>query len=131
MKRLFIASLAACAVGSAMATQVGVSIGFSQPGVHGRIDIGRYPSPVVVASQPVIVAAPATRAVHVEPAYLWVPQAHRVAWHQHCHRYGACGHPVRFVDDRWYHQHVMPHRHPHAHGHRHGHGHGHRHDRND
>ncbi len=29
----------------AQATDVGVSIGINQPGIYGRIDIGRFPQP--------------------------------------------------------------------------------------
>lgn len=112
MKRVLAASLAALALagtsGSASATDVGVSIGFSQPGVYGRIDIGRFPQPVLVAPQPVWVAQPRVVVVRPEPVYLWVPPGHRKHWHKHCARYGACGAPVYFVDDRWYHQHVAP-----------------------
>ena len=34
----------------------GVSVQISQPGVYGRIDIGRFPQPQVVVAAPVIVA---------------------------------------------------------------------------
>ena len=98
---------AAMAAGSAQAADVGVSIGISQPGVYGRIDIGRYPQPVVYAPQPVWVQAP--RVVPVQPPpplYLWVPPGHRANWRHHCGYYRACGVPVMFVQDGWYHQHV-------------------------
>lgn len=119
---------------SAQAGDVGVSIGFSQPGVYGRVDIGRYPQPVLVAPQPVYVGRP----VYREPVYLWVPTAHRHDWRRHCGHYGACGAPVYFVQDGWYRQHVIVRRddgwrredrHRHHHHHHHddrGHGHGHR-----
>ncbi|MFG6460343.1 hypothetical protein ACG04Q_02090 [Roseateles sp. DXS20W] len=117
---------------SAQAGDVGVSIGFSQPGVYGRVDIGRYPQPVLVAPQPVYVGRP----VYREPVYLWVPPAHRHDWRRHCGHYGACGAPVYFVQDGWYRQHVVVrrddgwhreerHRHHHHH-HHHDRGHGHR-----
>ncbi len=131
---------AATALPSAQAADVGVSIGFSQPGVYGRVDVGRYPQPVLLAPQPVIVGRPVYRA---EPVYLWVPPEHRRDWRHHCYRYGACGAPVYFVQDGWYHQNVVVHRerdwrrdewrrddwhHDHGRGHEHdrGHGHGHR-----
>lgn len=118
---------------SAHAGDVGVSIGFSQPGVYGRVDIGRYPQPVLVAPQPVYVGRP----VYREPVYLWVPPGHRRDWRRHCGHYGACGAPVYFVQDGWYRQHVIVrrddgwrredrHRHHHHHHHDRGHGHGHR-----
>lgn len=122
----------ALAGGTAMATDVGVSVQISQPGVYGRIDIGRFPQPAVVVAQPVVVARPV--AVAPPPAYLWVPPGHRKNWRRHCHRYGACGTPVYFVQEGWYRQHVMAgqplpryqarHHRGHSHSHSHGHGHG-------
>jgi hypothetical protein len=81
------------------AAAVGVSVQISQPGVYGRIDIGRFPQPQVVVAQPVLV-----RPVRhpVQPVYMWVPPGHRNNWHKHCGRYNACGVPVYFVQDRWY-----------------------------
>jgi hypothetical protein len=91
---------------------VGVSIGISRPGVYGRIDIGRYPAPVLVSPTPVWVAPPPV-VVYAppQPVALWVPPGHRKNWRKHCHRYGACGVPVVFVQDRWYHDHGPGHRH--------------------
>lgn len=82
---------------------VGVSIGISQPGVYGRIDIGRFPQPVLVSPQPVYIVRPPRP---VQPVYLWVPPGHQKNWGKHCHRYNACGTPVYFVRDEWYQQHV-------------------------
>lgn len=123
------------ALPAAHAADVGVSIGFSQPGIYGRVDIGRYPQPVLIAQQPVYVGRPAPRA---EPVYLWVPPEHRRDWRHNCRRYGACGAPVYFVEDGWYRQNVVVHRddrrgHDHRRDDRHddrrdhdrGHGHGH------
>lgn len=98
------------ALPAARAADVAVSIGFSQPGVYGRVDIGRYPQPVLVAPQPVYIGPPA----YADPVYLWVPPEHRRDWRHHCHRYGACGAPVYFVQDGWYRQNVVMHR-EHAH----------------
>ena len=128
----------------AQAADVGVSIGFSQPGVYGRVDIGRYPQPVLIAPQPVYIG----RQVYREPVYLWVPPGHRRDWRRHCGQYGACGAPVYFVEDGWYrqnvvvryeqdrggrewrrepwHDHSHQHHHDHDRGRGHGHGHGHR-----
>lgn len=131
--------LAALAGAPAQAADVGVSIGFSQPGVYGRVDIGRYPQPMLIAPQPVYVGRP----VYREPVYLWVPPEQRRDWRRHCGHYGACGAPVYFVQDNWYRQNVVVHRerdwdrddrhdhhrghgHGHDRGHGHGHGHGHR-----
>ncbi|NCT82715.1 MAG: hypothetical protein GXC94_06200 [Comamonadaceae bacterium] len=109
------------ALPAARAADVGVSIGFSQPGFYGRVDVGRYPTPVLVAPQPVIIGRPVYRA---EPVYLWVPPGQRRDWRHNCHRYRACGTPVYFVDDGWYRQNVIVHRDRHGHDHR-------RHDRHD
>lgn len=87
----------------AQAADVAVSIGFSQPGVYGRVDIGRYPQPVLIAPQPVYVGPP----VYREPVYLWVPPGHRRDWRHHCREYNACGAPVYFVQDGWYRQNVV------------------------
>ncbi|MCE4557263.1 hypothetical protein [Pelomonas cellulosilytica] len=113
---------------AARAADVAVSIGFSQPGVYGRVDIGRYPQPVLVAQQPVVIGRP----VYREPVYLWVPPGHRRDWRHQCQRYGACGAPVYFVDDGWYQRNVVvraepgwrdePGRHGHGHGHERDHG---------
>ena len=135
----FLASVALTVVALAAAPQarssdVGVSVQVSQPGVYGRIDIGRFPQPQVVVQQPVIIAQPQVVAVPPQPVYMWVPPGHQKKWGKHCHRYRACGVPVYFVDDGWYRQHVHAgegrYRAPQAHrdddrGHGHGKGHGH------
>lgn len=117
MKR-FVTAAALAALASAatpaFATDVGVSVSVSQPGVYGRIDIGRFPQPQVVVAEPVIIRQPrVVVAQPVQPVYLWVPPGHRKNWAKHCHRYGACGTPVYFVKEEWYQQNVM-----HAHAHR-------------
>lgn len=110
MKRLIaIATLAAglpFAMPASAGVDVGVSIGISQPGVYGRIDIGRFPVPHLVLPQPVWV-----RPVHVRrppPVYMWVPPGHQKNWRRHCGRYDACGVPVYFVRDDWYRQQIRP-----------------------
>ncbi|GAB4474571.1 MAG: hypothetical protein OHK0044_19380 [Burkholderiaceae bacterium] len=106
MNRLLAMVLAAVAVTpAAYATDIGVSVEISQPGVYGRIDIGRFPQPAVVVPQPVIIAPPPPNVV-VQPIYMWVPYGHRKNWAKHCHRYNACGYPVYFVRHDWYEQHV-------------------------
>ncbi|NDY90179.1 hypothetical protein G3A44_03115 [Ideonella sp. TBM-1] len=92
----------------APAADVGVSVTISQPGVYGRVDIGRFPQPQVVVARPVVVVAPAPRMAPPPPVYMWVPPGHRKHWHKHCHRYEACGVPVYFVQDGWYERHVRP-----------------------
>lgn len=112
LPRLALAGLAGLSVFAALSTlapparaaDVGVSIAISQPGVYGRIDIGRFPQPQVIVRQPVIISRPARA---LEPVYLWVPPGHQKHWRQHCGRYNACGVPVYFVQQRWYHDHVM------------------------
>ena len=91
--------------GSAQAADVGVSVQISQPGIYGRIDIGRYPQPQLVVQQPIIVERLVT-VVRPEPVYMWVPPGHRKNWRKHCGEYRACGVPVYFVQDQWYGQHV-------------------------
>lgn len=106
---------------AAQAADVGVSIAISQPGIYGRIDLGRFPQPVVVVNQPVVIRQAAV-ATPMQPVYLWVPPGHQKHWAKHCGKYNACGHPVYFVRDDWYNQNVNPG--GHGHGHDHGHGQG-------
>lgn len=96
--------MAAAAPAMAADVNVGVSIGISQPGVYGRIDIGNYPQPQLVVAQPVIIQRPS----HVPPpVYLWLPPGHQKDWKKHCKSYNACGVPVYFVKDAWYQEQVM------------------------
>lgn len=106
MKRLLASSLLLLALPAAQATDVGVSVEISQPGVYGRIDIGRFPQPAVILPQPVIIAPPPAVAARPQPIYVWVPPGHRKNWAKYCHRYNACGYPVYFVRHDWYNEHV-------------------------
>jgi opacity protein-like surface antigen len=106
-KPLLALMLAAAAALPAAAADVGVSISVSEPGLYGRIDIGRFPQPEVVVAQPVIVQRPTMVVAQPQPVYLWVPPGHRKNWKKHCYEYNACGAPVYFVKDGWYEQHVM------------------------
>jgi len=102
MNRIPTLVLAACCTVPAFAeTNVGVSNGINQPGVCGRIDIGNYPQPAVVYARPIIIVAPPSTAVHVQPVYLYVPPEHQKNWAKHCGHYNACGQPVYFVQERW------------------------------
>lgn len=103
--------LAASAV-SAQAADVGVSIGINQPGVYGRIEIGRVPTPpVLVYEQPMVIVQNPV-AVQRQPIYMHVPPGHARDWRRYCGRYQACGQPVYFVQDRWYRDSYAPrHRH--------------------
>ena len=135
--------LAVCALALAapsFAADVGVSVSVSQPGVYGRVDIGRFPQPQVVVAQPVIVQRPVIVhqpqpqmvVVQPEPVYMWVPPGHRKNWRKHCAHYNACGVPVYFVRDDWYGSNV--HRGPGRDRDRdddRGHGHGRGHDKRD
>jgi hypothetical protein len=87
---------------------VGVSVQISQPGVYGRIDIGRFPQPQVIVGQPVLVVPPPRPVQVVQPVYMWVPPGHRNNWGKHCQRYNACHVPVYFVQDGWYEKNVKP-----------------------
>jgi hypothetical protein len=108
-----------------VAANVGVSVQISQPGVYGRVDIGRFPHPQVVVAQPVIIVRPPVMVVAPpEPVYMWVPPGHRKHWRKHCGRYGACGAPVYFVQDRWYGEHVHHQGQGRGHGHGYGYGYG-------
>jgi len=108
MRRIFATAICtACLASGAEAADVGVSIQFSQPGVFGRIDVGQYPQPQVVVTQPVIVEPPLPAVMPPEPVYLWVPPEHREHWARYCREYNACGHPVYFVDHDWYQNNVL------------------------
>ena len=43
------------------------------------------------------------------PLYLRVPPGHARDWRRYCHRYGACGERVYFVQDNWYRHEYAPH----------------------
>ena len=105
MKRLVALALAVALLPAAKAANVGVTVEISQPGVYGRVDIGRLPPPAVIVPQPVIIAPPPAVAA-TSPIYMWVPPGHQKNWGKHCHRYNACGVPVYFVRHDWYEQHV-------------------------
>ena len=106
LAQLALLTTIACAGLSAGAADVGVSVQISEPGLYGRIDIGRFPQPQVIVAQPVMVAPPYVRPL--QPVYMWVPPGHQKDWTRHCSRYNACGVPVYFVRDDWYHQNVYP-----------------------
>ena len=94
-------ALAGAGIGAAQAqTSVGVSIGINQPGVYGRINISNVAPPPLVYAQPVIIV-PGPVAVQRAPIYLYVPPTQQQNWSRYCGRYGACGQPVYFVEERW------------------------------
>jgi len=106
MKRLIIAAAVVAATLSStvvsttvFAADVGVSVSIGQPGFYGRLDIGGYPQPPVIYSQPRIIERVYEER---EPIYMRVPPGHAKNWHKYCHRYNACGERVYFVQDNWY-----------------------------
>lgn len=108
MKRTFTAIALGLAVASSFATDVGVSVSVSQPGLYGRIDIGHVPQPpVLVYPQPVVIQQPAV-VVQRQPIYLHVPPGHAKNWAKHCGKYNACAQPVYFVQESWYQQQYVP-----------------------
>lgn len=113
-------------VSATLAADVGISIGIAQPGVYGRIDIGRFPQPpAVVTPHPIIIEAPRVVAARPpQPVYLWVPPGHQKDWSKHCRKYDACGVPVHFVRQDWYETNVLGSHQRGAGGHGPGKGHG-------
>lgn len=105
MKRLLFAAVLATAGAPLLAADVGVSVTVGQPGFYGRIDIGDYPPPVVIYRRPMVIER-----VEIDrpPIYLHVPPGHAKHWRKHCHKYGACGERVYFVQDRWYNREYVP-----------------------
>jgi hypothetical protein len=110
VKRLLFAIIAAVVAAPAVAADVSASIGISQPGFYGQINIGEFPRPMVIYAQPVWIKPP-SRVVYVEPVYLRVPPGHEKHWSKHCAKYGACGRPVYFVREDWYQREYVPHQH--------------------
>lgn len=107
MTRAIFAFIATVSAAPALAGDVSASIGVSQPGFYGQINIGDVPRPTVIYAQPLWVHRPAKR-VYVEPIYLHVPPGHEKKWSKHCATYGACGRPVYFVREDWYQTHYAP-----------------------
>jgi len=108
LKRLLITGFLLASANTALAADVGVSISVGQPGFYGQIDIGDYPypQPRVIYREPIIVHRQVMDVY--EPMYLRVPPGHYKNWRRYCGRYGACGRPVYFVQDRWYHDDFAP-----------------------
>ncbi len=107
-KKLLASFVLLTASAAASATDVGVSISIGQPGFYGRLDIGDfpYPQPRLIYRNPIVVY-PAV-GIAYEPLYLRVPPGHYKNWKRYCGRYDACGHPVYFVQDRWYEREYVP-----------------------
>jgi hypothetical protein len=135
VKRLLIAVIASGVAVPVFATDVSASIGVSQPGFYGQINIGQYPRPAVIYAQPVWVERP-PKVVYMQPVYLRVPPGHEKHWQKHCATYGACGRPVYFVREDWYQTQYLPRYqnrdgHDHDGGDKHGQGKGHGHEGHD
>lgn len=125
MKNIWLAlSLSALALPGWAATSVGVSIGIDQPGVYGRVDIGRVSAPPVLVYQRPVVIVPTPVSVYQSPIYLHVPPGQAKNWRRHCAYYGACNQPVYFVQENWYRAHYYPPAHyKHKHHRKHHHDH--------
>jgi hypothetical protein len=148
--RIRIWVLAFFAAAPAVAGDVSVSISVGQPGFYGQLNIGGFPPPQVIYTQPVVVAH-APEFVDEPPIYLHVPPGHEKHWSKHCAEYNACGRRVLFVRDDWYQNEYAPRyrrgdydherhdqerhdrdeHHDRDHGHGHDEGHDHGHDHND
>lgn len=125
MKFALLAAVLTALAAPAFATDVGVSVSVSQPGLYGRIDIGNVPQPQVIFPQPVVIQPVQTV---VQPIYMHVPPGHAKNWGKHCAKYGACSRPVYFVQEDWYNTVYVPHKRVHKGGkHKHKHK-GHDHD---
>jgi hypothetical protein len=100
------------------AADIQASASMDLGGFFGRIDIGGAPPPVLVYPQPVVVERVAPVSIR-QPIYLRVPPGHAKNWRKHCRKYQACGQPVYFVQETWYHDVYVPTRvihepHPHV-----------------
>lgn len=90
---------------TARAADVGVSVSVGQPGFYGRLDIGDFPRPQILYSQPRMVRrGPSGR----PPVYMHVPPGHARNWRRHCAAYNACDERVYFVRDSWYNNEYVP-----------------------
>ena len=92
----------------AFAGNVGVSISLNQPGLFGQINIGNVPAPELIFRTPMLVSPPPYSVGVPAAIYLHVPPGYERHWDRHCHEYHACGRPVYFVQDRWYHRVYVP-----------------------
>ena len=108
MKRLLFAVIATVVAVPASAADVSASIGISQPGFYGQINIGDVPRPTVIYAQPVWIQR-RPKVGYVQPIYVRVPPGHEKHWGKHCAEYGACGRPVYFVREDWYQTYYVPH----------------------
>ena len=94
----------------AFAGDVSVSVNLNAPGLYGQITLGGdVPAPDLILPRPVVAIPPREVVISPPPPlYLHVPPGHERHWAQHCREYNACGRPVYFVSDRWYHDVYTP-----------------------
>ena len=102
---------------TASAGDVGISVNLNTPGVYGQLTIGGdVPTPELIMPRAVIaVPSRVVVATPPPPLYLHVPPGHERHWARHCAEYNACGRPVYFVSDRWYHDVYTPRQQMHEH----------------
>src|SRR4051812_25954213 len=103
MKKFLISILLVTSSLLAMAAraEVGVTISIGDPNYYGALQLGDYPRPTLLYTDPVIIS-PLPAGVVYAPMYLRVPPGHYKNWRYYCGRYGACGRQVYFVTDTWY-----------------------------
>jgi len=99
IKQLLAFCTLALATSLSQADDLGISVvleGEIQPGVYGRVELGKDSHPDLVYREP--------RLIHVDeryssyrPVYLHVPPGHAKHWDKHCHKYNACYRKVYFV----------------------------------
>jgi len=107
MRGLIFAGVLLATSARVLAGDVSVSLGISEPGLYGQINIGSIPRPPVIYAQPVVVQQ-APEYVAAPPIYLHVPPGYEKHWSRHCAEYHACGRPVYFVRHDWYQNEYLP-----------------------
>lgn len=98
-KFLLLALLAGPAFG-----HVAVNVQVGDPGYYGPLVVEERLAPALVYPQPVV----GRGVTRNEPLFLRVPPGHVKHWDKHCADYRACGQPVYFVRDDWYHEVYVP-----------------------
>jgi hypothetical protein len=71
-----------------------------QPGVYGRVELGKDSHPDLVYTQPRVIVVEKDH--HYSPVYLHVPPGHAKHWDKHCSKYNACNRPVYFIKSAEY-----------------------------
>lgn len=105
MKRtMWVAALAAVVI---LPANGELPVPVQKPGGHGAIDVRSFPRPQLVSQNPVIIRHLSAQTLG-RALYLYVPQGHRARWAKYCQVYKACGYPVYFVTEKWYHRVYVP-----------------------